>query len=50
MYDRFEILREIDEWEEEIDRLKNSNEYESEQIEKIERKVYDLKSALECAE
>lgn len=50
MYDRFEILREIDKLEEEIDRLKKSDEDESDEIAIIEGKIFDLKIALEYAE
>lgn len=50
MYDRFEILNEINKWEEEIDRLKNSDEDESDLIDEIEGKIFDLKIALEYAE
>ena len=50
MYDRFEILREIDKWEDEIDRLKNSDEDESDQIADIEGRIFDLKVALEYAD
>lgn len=49
MYDRFEILKEIEEWEKEIERLENSDEDETEQIEEIEKRIYVLKNALEEA-
>ena len=47
MYDRFEILREIDEWEKEIARLEDSDEDESEQIAEIQKRIDTLKNALE---
>lgn len=50
MYDRFEILKEINKWEEEIDRLKTSDKDESDQIAEIEGRIFDLKIALEYAE
>lgn len=50
MYDRFEILREIDEWEKEIARLEDSDEDESEQITEIQKRIETLKDALEDAE
>lgn len=46
MYDRFEILREIDEWEKEISRLEDSEEDESEQIAEIQANIERLKFAL----
>lgn len=50
MYDRFEILKEIDEWEKEIARLENSDEDESEQIAEIEKRIERLKDALDETE
>ena len=47
MYDRFEILREIDEWKKEITRLEDSEEDESEQIAEIQANIEKLKLALE---
>lgn len=47
MYDRFEILREIDEWEKEIARLKDSDEDESEQIAEIQKRIDALNDELE---
>ena len=47
MYDRFEILREIDEWEKEIARLEDSDEDESEQIAEIQERIDTLNDALE---
>ena len=46
MYDRFEILREINEWEKEIARLEDSDEDEEEQISKIQDRISTLKLAL----
>lgn len=50
MYDRFEILREIDEWEKEIERLEESDEDESEQITEIQKRIETLKDELEEAQ
>lgn len=50
MNEIFEILREINKWEEEIDKLKNSEEDESDLIAEIEGRIFDLKIALEDAE
>ena len=50
MNDRFDILREIEEWEKEIVRLKSSNEDESDQIAEIKERINDLIIALEDAE
>ena len=50
MYDRFDILHEIEKWEEEINHLKNSDKDESVQISEIERRIFDLKVALIYAE
>ena len=47
--DRFEILREISEWESEIDRIESSDEDESEQIREIEERIKLLKDSLEDA-
>ena len=47
MYDRFEILREIDEWEKEIAKLEESDEDESEQIAEIQERIDTLNDALE---
>lgn len=49
MYDKFIVLREIDEWEKEIDRLEDSDEDESEEILEIKNRISLLKSALEDA-
>lgn len=46
MYDRFEILRELDEWEKEIERLENSDDDESEQIAEIQKQIDNLKELL----
>ena len=48
MYDRFEILKEIDEWEKEIARLEDSDEDESEQIAEIQKRIDALNDALEA--
>ena len=50
MYDRFEILKEISEWEEELARLEDSDEDETEQIAEVQKRICDLKDALEDAE
>ena len=44
--DRFEILNEIDSWEKELKKLKNSDEDEAEQIREIEERISDLYEAL----
>lgn len=44
--DRFEILNEIDSWEKELKKLKNSDEDEAEQIREIEERISDLYKAL----
>jgi len=46
MYDKFEILKEIDEWEKEIARLEDSDENESEQIAEIQNRIETLRDAL----
>ena len=48
--DRFEILKEIEDWEKELDRLEDSEEDESEEIEVIRDKINTLKNALDDAE
>ena len=47
MYDKFEILKEIDEWEKEIAKLEDSDEDESEQIAEIQERIDTLNDALE---
>lgn len=47
MYDRFEILREIEKWEREIARLEHSNANEYEQIAEIQKHIDTLNNALE---
>lgn len=42
--DRFEILKEIEDWEKELDRLEDSEEDESEEIEVIRDKINTLKT------
>lgn len=49
MYDRFEILRGIDEWEKEIERLENSDEDESKEIAEIKIRIDKLRDALDDA-
>ena len=49
MCDKYEILREISEWEKEIDRLEDSDEDESEQIMEIRGRIRALKDVLEDA-
>lgn len=50
MYDRFEILREIDKWEKELRRLESSDEDETDEINEVKERIETLKSALEeCA-
>lgn len=48
--DRFEILKEIEDWEKELDRLEDSEEDETEEIEVIRDKINTLKNALDDAE
>ena len=48
--DRFEILKEIEDWEKELDRLEDSEEDESEEIEVIKDRINTLKNALDDAE
>ena len=50
MYDKFEILIEIDDWEKEISRLEDSDEDESEQIAEIKERIKTLQDALEDAD
>ena len=50
MYDKFEILNEIRDWEKEIVRLEHSEADESEQILEIKSKIEQLKVALVDAE
>lgn len=45
-YDKFEILKEIDEWRKEIDRLEKSDQDESEQIAEIRKRIDNLMLAL----
>lgn len=44
--DKFEILNEIDSWENEIKRLEKSDEDESEQISEIKERISVLYAAL----
>lgn len=44
--DKFENLNEIDSWEKELKKLKNSDEDEAEQISEIEERISDLYEAL----
>ena len=47
MYDKFEILKEISEWEKEIARLEDSDEDEEEQISEIKERINTLRLALD---
>ena len=47
MYDKFEILKEISEWEKEIARLEDSDEDEYEQISEINERIETLRLALD---
>ena len=44
--DRYEILNEIDSWEKELKKLKNSDEDEAEQISEIKERIANLHAAL----
>lgn len=48
--DRYEILNEIDSWEKELKKMKNSDEDEAEQISEIEERISDLYAALRDCE
>lgn len=48
--DKFEILKEIDEWEKEIERLENSDEDESDEITHIRERISKLWDAVKDIE
>ena len=50
MYDRFDILKEIEEWEKEIAILEDSEEDESEAIAEIEDRISALKAVLDSTD